>query len=246
MERTQELGCLLENDFNNLLMKTRYILIVLLLFTLMVHAQGRKLRFPVWVFNTENTDIVGVSLGASPKTMFNDTTLTRTYGLRIDVSPLGILGPLMPRSPVSTTVKAYQASMDMNILEVVNGVNLSTGSYFFNSNGLSAGLLLQYSIKMNGISVSGISNLIERQNGLVMALLSNDVFQSNGLSMSVGNHAHRLNGAQIGVFNDVVGRGHGIQIGLFNKATSFRGIQLGFWNKNSKRSLPFINWQFSE
>lgn len=227
-------------------MRNVYIMFVLLMSALAVQAQDRKLRLPIWVFNTVNTDIVGVSLGASPKAMFNDTTLTRTYGLRIDASPLGILGPLMPRSPVSTTHRAYQRSLEAHTSEVVHGVNLSPGSFFFHINGVTASLLLQYSIKMNGVSVSGISNLIERQNGLAMAVLSNDVFQSNGLSLSAGNYAHRLNGVQVGILNKVASSGRGIQIGLFNKATSFRGVQLGLWNKNGKRSLPFINWQFTD
>jgi hypothetical protein len=31
---------------------------------------------------------------------------------------------------------------------------------------------------------------------------------------------------------------------MFNKTLDLRGIQIGLWNKNGKRSLPLINWQF--
>jgi hypothetical protein len=38
--------------------------------------------------------------------------------------------------------------------------------------------------------------------------------------------------------------GRGVQIALFNSSMNFKGIQIGLWNKNQKRSLPFINWNF--
>ena len=36
----------------------------------------------------------------------------------------------------------------------------------------------------------------------------------------------------------------GIQIGLINTCKHLKGIQIGLWNVNSKRRLPFINWNF--
>ena len=38
----------------------------------------------------------------------------------------------------------------------------------------------------------------------------------------------------------------GVQIGLFNNAKKLKGIQIGLINKNSKRILPFFNWNFKE
>nr|WP_312322087.1 hypothetical protein [Soonwooa sp.] len=46
---------------------------------------------------------------------------------------------------------------------------------------------------------------------------------------------------QIGVYNRMQ-TGFGIQIGLVNISKSTSGLQLGFWNRNGKRTMPFINF----
>ena len=81
----------------------------------------------------------------------------------------------------------------------------------------------------------------------MMGVIGNEVYSGNGMMISgVVNYAQQFNGMQISLSNHINNRGAGLQIGLFNRAKNFRGIQLGLWNKNDKRSLPIINWQFSE
>jgi hypothetical protein len=36
----------------------------------------------------------------------------------------------------------------------------------------------------------------------------------------------------------------GMQLGILNLAEELRGFQIGLWNRNARRALPFINWQF--
>ncbi|WP_041557704.1 LA_2272 family surface repeat-containing protein [Cellulophaga algicola] len=80
----------------------------------------------------------------------------------------------------------------------------------------------------------------------MIAYGGNDVYHGNGIMVGTlfGNSTNSFNGLQISAANFISEKGTGLQIGIFNSATNFRGLQLGLWNKNSKRSLPFINWQF--
>ena len=206
----------------------------------------RKLRFPAWITHSANKDIVGVSLAAFPKGVFkSDTTLTRTFGLRIEASLLAALSPLMPKSPVSESFENYKATQNSKLTEIIYGVNLSSGTFGSTRvNGISGGLFLQYLYSMNGVSFSPLGNLMEKHNGISLSILGNEAYIANGLFIGLGNLAVDFNGIEIGVINTVVGHGVGIQIGLFNEAKDFKGIQLGLWNKNEKRSLPFVNWNF--
>jgi hypothetical protein len=58
----------------------------------------------------------------------------------------------------------------------------------------------------------------------------NKHYVSNGLTFAfIGNHDTKCKG---------------IQIGLINSAVDLKGLQIGLWNKNQKRSMPIINWNF--
>jgi len=232
-------------------MKYCLLLIINLFALVSVNAQDtisieRKIRFPGWITHSKNVDIIGVSFAALPKGVLkNDTTLTRTYGLRIEPSIFGFFSPLIPRSPVSTSEESYLQKQNEALTEIINGINLSSGTFGETKvNGISGGFFLQYLYHMNGIAFSGMGNLIEKHNGIGLSVLGNDAFKSNGLLIGLGNSTSHFNGIQIGGRNIILNKGIGIQIGIFNQAKNFKGIQLGVWNENEKRKLPFINWNF--
>lgn len=232
-------------------MKNYVLLLVVLLSVLKLNAQDtldhkRKIRFPIWTTHSQNSDIIGISLAAFPKEVFKkDTTLARTYGLRIEASLVAFFSPLMPRSPVSTNDEIYIRKQNEAPTEIIYGLNLSSGTFGITKvHGVSGALFMQYLYKMNGVSFAVLANLVENHNGIACSVMGNDVYKSNGILIGLGNNASYFNGLQIGAMNDVQKKGIGIQIGILNKATKFKGIQLGLWNKNSKRSLPFINWNF--
>ncbi|WP_052184312.1 LA_2272 family surface repeat-containing protein [Psychroserpens sp. Hel_I_66] len=226
-----------------------FIFIVLLATSSLVQSQNtneRKLRFPVWITHSQNSDIIGLSLAAFPKGVIEkDTTLTRTYGIRFEASLIAMLSPLMGRSPVSTRKDFYKSKQNTLRTEIINGLNLSSGTFGETTvNGFSASLMIQYLYNMDGVAIAGLSNLIEKHNGIAISALGNEVYKSNGLLVGFGNEVNEFNGIQIGAINGVLDKGVGIQIGIFNKAKNFKGIQIGLWNKNDKRSFPIINWQF--
>lgn len=238
-------------------------------------SEKRKFRAPAWITHSDNVDIVGVSFAAFPKGVFKkDTTLARTFGIRIEPSLIAILSPLMPKSPVSTSYEQFQRSIAVPPTEIIYGINLSSGTFGeTHIYGLSSSLLVQYLYRMNGVAIAGLSNMTESGNGVFISVMGNQFYKGNGVSISFGNHSAYFNGIQVGALNTINTQGagmqlslsneatnftgiqiaaynegdgiRGVQIGLTNVAKNFRGIQLGFWNKNDKRSLPLINWQFS-
>lgn len=68
----------------------------------------------------------------------------------------------------------------------------------------------------------------------------------NGLSISAINITNEINGVSVGVIRNFAEKCSGVQIGLINESDDLKGFQFGLWNKNNKRSLPFINWNFSD
>lgn len=211
-----------------------------------------KIRGPIWITDDANTDVIGLSLAAYPKGIFQggDTPMSRTFGVKLELFPLSPFYFLAPQSPLqSDSDESFQNILKGDINEKTYGLNIETGSFSEKDTyGISVTGFLHYSRKSNGISIAGVSNTIERSNGLMVGFGGNQVYQGNGLMLAglFGNHAQNFNGLQISAENYIEGRGIGVQIGIFNKATNFRGIQLGLWNKNDKRSLPILNWQFSK
>lgn len=100
--------------------------------------------------------------------------------------------------------------------------------------------------RINGMSVSIFHASATKIQGLNIAASVISVDEINGVSISgLSNLAYKLRGVSIAIVKNKVVKAHGIQIGLYNKATDLRGFQFGLWNVNGRRSLPFINWQFS-
>ncbi|MEW4924263.1 hypothetical protein [Algibacter sp. 2305UL17-15] len=230
-----------------------YVLItIVVLFSFQTYAQSeidkkRKLRFPVWITHSINTDVVGLSLGAFPTDFNNKNKLTRTFGVRLEAFPLSFVYFLAPKTPISGNEDAFKSTMIGLVTQQIYGLNLSTGTFeSIDAYGISVTGFMHYSRKNNGISIAGLTNSIERANGIVIGFGGNEVYQGNGVMLATvwGNGSKRFNGLQISAENYILETGSGIQIGIFNSAKNFRGIQLGLWNKNDKRSFPLINWQF--
>ena len=122
----------------------------------------------------------------------------------------------------------------------LNGVNLSSGCFFVNTNmnglNISAGNKFK---NFNGLSIAPLGTLADKQTGVSIGLINaaNDL---NGFVIGGYNQSVKLDGLQFGLVNQVI-TNHGVQIGLFNRSYS-KGFQIGVWNKNAKRSMPIINW----
>jgi len=233
-------------------MKRLIVIIAMLLLTTFSSSAQQKVRGPIWISDDANTDVIGLSIAAYPKGLFQggNTPMSRTFGVKLEVFPLSPLYVLfVDQSHLkSDSEQTFQNILKEEINEKVYGLNFETGSFSETDiYGISISGVFHYSRKSNGINIAGVYNTIELSNGLMMGVIGNEVYSGNGMMISgVVNYAQQFNGMQISLSNHINNRGAGLQIGLFNRAKNFRGIQLGLWNKNDKRSLPIINWQFSE
>lgn len=179
----------------------------------------------IGTFHTENTMINSVSFGLYSGMNNNRNVITN--GFRLEVPGIGLLsfmGNGFPNATKPFDLTNYKYS------EVINGLNLSTGSWCDCSySGLTIGLVGQYGKLGRGVSLAGGWNIIDKQNGLQLAVITNSSYYMHGVQISAFNYAHN---------------GTGVQMGIFNKARNLKGIQLGLWNVNHKRKLPLFNWSF--
>jgi len=180
----------------------------------------------IGTFHSNNKIINGFSFGFLSS--MADHRNVKTNGLRLELPGLGIIsfmGNGFPNEEAPFDLKGHQYS------EVVNGLNISSGSWCdCNYNGLTIAAVGQYGKLGNGCSIAGGWNFIDKQIGLQIASIANTSFYFSGVQISAFNKIHS---------------GSGLQIGIINQSKSFKGIQIGLWNVNQKRKLPFINWNFN-
>ncbi|MCC1483216.1 LA_2272 family surface repeat-containing protein [Winogradskyella immobilis] len=147
----------------------------------------------------------------------------KTNGLELDVNPLNIFFPFLAAVHFSEILKEGPPSDDINNINTVT---------FDKINGIRLGLASLEPATVNGLEVN--------MSGSFETLL-------NGVSVTpLVNKHYKVNGIGVGILGNADTQVSGMQIGLFNTCRKLRGIQLGLWNKNAKRSLPFINWQFKD
>ncbi|MBI3519761.1 MAG: hypothetical protein HY062_10445 [Bacteroidetes bacterium] len=204
-----------------------------------------KVCFPVWTFHDDSTTIQGLSVGFNQS--FNIQQV-KVNGINIELFGLGIIAPLMPQSPVcgdSCTLKSeFQSD---TVAMQINGINISPlGSICdCNINGVNINGMASNANITNGLSMTIFANFAQIANGIQFAFIGNDSAFMNGVQCSFYINVSRSSsrGVQIALFNDATIH-NGLQIGAKNSSEYLHGIQLGLWNKNQKRSLPFINWNF--
>jgi hypothetical protein len=97
--------------------------------------------------------------------------------------------------------------------------------------GVHAGLSIAGAVEDTGLAIAPLAILAHTTTGCSMAGLCNAAFEQRGMAIA-GLHVRSA-------------KTRGVQLSLYNRSADLRGIQIGLWNKNAKRSLPFINWQFS-
>ncbi|WP_353779869.1 hypothetical protein [Winogradskyella sp. 3972H.M.0a.05] len=220
-------------------MKNYLLLILMLLVQIPVVGQDVKDTIYVNKVNfkdvkfTQNTTIIERNVfafspskankinGLNLNYWYDESSATMTNGIELGLNPLGVFFPFLTVihsiPPFIHDPNTYKQSyVDDMVFDKVNGIRV--GISFLEPaiiNGIELNLTGGFDTKVNGLSMSPIIHKHMMVNGVGIALLGNFDTQVNG-----------------------------IQIGLFNKCSNLRGLQFGLWNKNSKRSLPFVNWNF--
>jgi hypothetical protein len=218
------------------------VLLVVLTIGLSLNAQELKKRV-FWYLPASNTQINGIGAGltfSSLDFMKADTTKTNVNGLAIELIGMGVIVPLLGKTPLFPvdSNRIYDLLYEpISSNYRINGMAISPGGLFCGAT-------------VNGLNLSGIGSITDRINGFTMAIFQSHA-RVNGLSISLGDEAIRhygvhiagwseiylLKGLQLGALNDGEIT-HGLQMGLINKTKKLKGIQIGLWNSNRKRKLP--------
>ncbi len=228
----------------------------------------RKVYFPIGLFNKKNSDIYGVSFGlGSNVDSGSKEDFVRSNGVRLEPISDALLIVTLIFGPKGVDypehIGEFNSFNQRHSNEIVNGVNLSVGTNSFidvngftisaisqslkNSNGISISGLGSASFRNNGIQIAGGSTGSIFSNGIIVSYINASVHTGNGIQISSFNDYVNFTGLQVGLVNDIDGISEnfsGLQIGLYNCAKKLKGVQLGLINKNEKRTLPLINWNF--
>jgi hypothetical protein len=189
-------------------------------------AQEKKIAVPFGTFQTSNLTTYGLSIGIASGA--KEITNNKTNGIRLELIGLGLLVPIIPQSPIISSDKELHPD---SVSEEINGLNLSATGSVCNCriNGVSVGYVGEIVYQVNGFSATAIMNFVQVHYGIQGAFLYSENYKMNGLQISAFNNSTHTKG---------------LQIGLINSSTDLRGFQIGIWNKNGKRALPIVNWQF--
>jgi hypothetical protein len=210
-------------------MKNIYLFIIVI-FSLKSFSQDieRKNRYLFWTYHQRNVNTNGVSLGIGS---FGESMNNYTNGLKIELIGLGVLLPLIPKSPIASSEIEYENLMKTPISERINGIVISGAGTVCDctTNGINIGLIGHSNRKLNGISIALVMNIAQKNNGIQISAF-NESFYMNGLQVGLTNYSYNTNG---------------VQIGLLNTSKKLKGIQIGLWNVNQKRKFPLINWNFA-
>jgi hypothetical protein len=222
--------------------KMRLPLTICLTLILTTSFGQRKIRLPLWTFNTKNTTIYGVAVGYTTTERIENV---KTSGLRLELVGLGMFLPLIPEAPIAKNDSLHNLYLKGPYTETINGINISpigTGCDC-KVNGLNIYGAGSITGQVNGISTGFFMNITERQNGVQGSMFFNITYELNGLQAAfIGNrNSGRVRGIQIAAENETREL-KGLQIGLYNKTTKIKGLQIGLWNVNEKRKRPIINF----
>lgn len=211
-----------------LIIKLFYFFLVLLC-SYNISAQNDSLRseksnksdrkFIVWVSPSEATHVYGFMFNLWNK---DHGPFPKIYGVEFNISPVGIFAPFL--------IGLYS----LNISNTFNKVDELTCPLNYDSfkkvNGIQLGFINLEPTVINGIDINASKSSESVTNGVTVSMVSNEHYEINGLTIAIiANTDYRCRGSQIA---------------LLNNCNDLKGFQFGLWNKNQKRSLPFINWAF--
>jgi len=167
-------------------------------------------------FDTNVDEIKGLALGLMAYPGNNKKYLI-VKGVCIEVLGFGFLAPLYGSFLRKDASVYNQEASPTNVTK--KGLNIN-----------AAGAIGDEEI--SGVYIGGISTNVNKLEGFAFTGLNTIAMEMKGVCISgLRNQAKKA---------------RGVQIALLNSSKNFKGIQIGIWNKNQRRSLPLINWNFSK
>ena len=176
-------------------------------------------RKGIWFTPTRTGEITGLNLGLQTGNFHKNSLTIRGVNLNADVLSIYVGMHFLFALGKGNTVINLPDSVDSDeeVDTRIHGLSLSMG-------GLAGDNVIR------GVSINGGVCMALRANGLVITGSQNLVGEFKGVNISL--------------LRNWSFRGNGLQIGLLNVCKHLKGVQIGLWNVNSKRRLPFINWDF--
>lgn len=179
-------------------------------------------KYIAWVSPSEATHVYGLMFNFWPRDGISKfSSYPKIYGAEINLNPLGLFFPFI------MAIHSLDPQTHQPPYEEIDSVDFSVFKRIY---GIQAGSINMEKSIINGLDINACGSFDTKTNGLTLSAIMNKHYFVNGLTFAVfGNHDSKCNG---------------VQISLFNSCKDLKGVQLGLWNKNQKRSIPFINWCF--
>ncbi|KAA6303082.1 MAG: hypothetical protein EZS26_000685 [Candidatus Ordinivivax streblomastigis] len=199
----------------------RFLIAFFLFFSVAeLYAQTEKnSKYIVWFSPSKATDIYGIRFNVLP---IENEIPSHIFGIELNICPIvvGTFGMAVPYFFMKSTYDIRDdnlSEINFGAYKKVYGLQIGPLSY---EPSVICGLdinLMSIESKVHGITVSCFTGQHDVVNGFAISAIGNNDIQCNGA-----------------------------QVGLFNTCSDLRGFQFGLWNKNQKRALPIINWNFSK
>jgi hypothetical protein len=169
----------------------------------------------IWFLPFNANKVNGISLGVHTGNINGKKILVNGININADMGSMFI-----------TMFSAFHFFDAANV-KVLSDTLSTDGKISINGLGISGGGIM-YGKKLNGLFVNG---------GICESNTANGIFISGGF-----NHFQSVKGISVGGIRNTAVKCTGLQIGLINSCKYLKGLQIGFWNVNSKRKMPLINW----
>ncbi len=184
-----------------------------------ISEQDDNKKYVAWFSPSKATHLYGLMFNFFPSESFEKYPII--YGSEINLNPIGLFTPFV------LFVHSFDPKTHCPVAQSLDSIPFDS---FKIVHGLQVGLINMEPTIVNGLDINITGSLESKTNGLTISLVMNKHYISNGLTFAlIGNHDTKCNG---------------VQIGLINSAVDLKGLQIGLWNKNQKRNMPIINWNF--
>lgn len=176
-------------------------------------------KYIMWASPSKATHVYGLMFNVWPE---DSLPFPKIYGVEFNISPIGVFAPFL--------VSLYSLDIPKTIHMADSMICPANYNAFKKVNGLQVGFINLEPAIINGLEINASGSFESVTNGVTVSVATNNHYVINGLTVAViANNDYKC---------------RGIQIAALNTCNDLKGFQFGLWNKNQRRSLPFINWAF--
>lgn len=210
-------------------MKKSFILFQLLMSSYILSSQSDSInnskikeqdkKYIMWASPSKATHVYGLMFNVWSK---DSLPFPKIYGVEFNICPLGVFAPFL--------ISFYSLDLPHTFNLADDITDTVDYSKFKKVNGCQIGFINTEPTVINGLDINASGSFESVTNGITLSVATNSHYMINGFTFAV-----------IANSDD---KCRGVQMALLNNCKNLKGFQFGLWNKNQRRSLPFINWAF--